>query len=226
MTNSVKPVLCIGDLVADISTSPVSQIPLPGEPIITDNISVMPGGNSLNTAVALSRMGDKVTIGGSVGDDVLGNLLLQELKELGLDTRGVKNEKDGFTASTIILNVEKEDRRYIMNLGVGATFTGKNVLSFDLIPENGVVLVGGYLKLPAWDDAHLEKFLKEAKRKGNKIILNVCIVENNNVDPKRVVPLLKYVDIFLPNEDEARSITDEKSITQQAERLHLAGAKM
>lgn len=224
MARKVKLVLCIGDLVADIFTSPIANIPLPGEPIVTDKILVMPGGNSLNTAVALCRMGDQVTIGGSVGNDALGNLLLQQLNELGLDVRGVKKEANGLSASTIILNVGGEDRRYIMNLGVGASFTGEH-LSFDLIPENGVVLVGGYLKLAAWNDELLADFLKEAKRKNNKVVFNVCIVQNSDVDPKRVLPLLKYVDVFLPNKDEARSITDKEDIPQQAKQLHAAGVK-
>jgi len=224
MTHPVRPVLCVGDLVADIVTSPIPQMPLPGQPIVTDNIAVFPGGNSLNTAVALSRMGDQVTIGGSIGDDDLGALLLEPLRELGLDVRGVHGEQGGSTASTIILRVTGEDRRYIMNLGVGAHFTGEE-LSYDLIPEDGVVLAGGYLKLARWSDDHLEGFLREARRKHNLTVLNVCLVQNSDVDPRRVIPLLKYVDVFLPNEDEARAITGQKSIPEQGKILLNAGAK-
>lgn len=224
MSGQVRPVLCVGDLVADIVTSPIPQMPLPGEPIVTENIAVFPGGNSLNAAVALSRMGDQVTIGGSIGDDDLGALLLDHLRELGLDVRGVRAEEGGLTASTIILRVTGEDRRYIMNLGVGAHFTGED-LSYDLIPEDGVVLAGGYLKLARWNDDHLMGFLKEARRKHNLTVLNVCLVQNSEVDPRRVLPLLEYVDVFLPNEDEARAITGQKSIVEQGKVLLNAGAK-
>ena len=223
MAVDVKPVLCVGDLVADIFTSPITQMPLPGEPIITDNITVLPGGNSLNTAVALRKMGDQVMIGGSIGDDALGSLLLQHLQELGLDARGVKAEKGKSTASTIILRVRGEDRRYIMNLGVGAGFTGE-YLSHDIIPENGVVLAGGYLKLAAWNDELLKEFFKSAQNKGNKTVLNVCLVHNSDTNPERVLPLLKYVDVFLPNEDEALAITGKKDTADQAKRLLASGA--
>jgi sugar/nucleoside kinase (ribokinase family) len=223
MKNPVRPVLCVGDLVADIFTSPVTQMPLPGKPIVTDQIAVFPGGNSLNTAIALRRMGDQVTVGGSIGDDDLGVLLLQQLKELGLDVRGVTAEKKGSTASTIILRVTGEDRRYIMNLGIGSHFTGEH-LSLDLIPDHGVVLAGGYLKLAEWNDALLIEFLQEARRKENLTVLNVCLVQNSDVDPQRVLPLLKYVDVFLPNEEEARAITGRRSIPEQGIRLLAAGA--
>ena len=224
MTEKIKPVLCIGDLVADIFTSPITDIPKPGAPIITDKIDIYPGGNALNAAVALSRMGDPVSIAGSIGDDVLGTLLLHHLKELGLNVSGVTAEKGESTASTIILRVEGEDRRYIMNLGVGDGFTGKH-LTHDLIPDNGVVLAGGYLKLDTWDDDHLSDFLKTAQARKNITILNVCHVQNSDTDPKRVLPLLKYIDVFLPNEDEAKAITGEQELAEQAIRLHKAGAK-
>lgn len=224
MRQQIKPVLCVGDLVVDIITSPVTQIPLPGGSVITDSISIAPGGNSLNTAVALCRMGDQVSVGGSIGDDDLGKLLLQHLEGIGLDVKGVVEENGETTASTVIFRADGEDRRYIMDLGVGKNFTGRH-LSQDLIPEDGVVLVGGYLKLEAWDDHVLIEFLKEARRKKNKTVLNVCLVQNSDVDVSRVVPLLEYIDIFLPNEDEARIITGKSAIEDQAKMLLSSGAK-
>lgn len=224
MKTQIKPVLCVGDLVADIVTQPVRQIPLPGEAVVTGGITITSGGNSLNTAVALHRMGDQVSIGGSIGDDGLGELLLRHLQDLGLDVESVVKEKGKSTASTIILRGEGEDRRYVMDLGVGADFTGAS-LSQDLIPTNGVVLVAGYLKLSAWDDQLLIDFLKEARRRKNKTVLNVCLVKNSDVDPSRVLPLLKYIDVFLPNLEEASAITREDVLDNQAKTLLSAGAK-
>ncbi len=94
----------------------------------------------------------------------------------------------------------------------------------DLIPDNGIVLVGGYLKLPAWDDDLLVDFLRQARKKNNKIVLNVCVVQNNGVNPRRCLPLLKYVDVFLPNQDEASAITGEPEPNNQVKVLQKAGA--
>jgi sugar/nucleoside kinase (ribokinase family) len=224
MSERTKPVLCIGDLVVDIVTSPLEKIPNPGELIVSERIGVFPGGNSLNTAVALHRMGDQVTIAGSIGDDALGTLLLHQLQGLGLDVRGVHREA-GNTASTFILLAEGEDRRFISDLGVGASFTGEHI-SMELIPENGIVLAGGYLKLSAWNDELLIDFLHQARMKNNKIVLNVCYAQNSDVDPSRVLPILRYVDVFAPNEDEAHAITGETELNCQARVLREAGARL
>jgi len=220
-----KRILCLGDLVVDIFSSPLPRLPKPGELVVTQQIAVFPGGNALNTAVALRRLGKPVAIAGSIGDDALGSLLLQRLQDLDLDVRGVYQEPGGTTASTFILRAEGEDRRFISALGVGNYFTGESI-SPDLIPDNGIVLVGGYLKLPAWNDKVLIDFLRQARKRNSKVVLNVCVVRNNGVDPRRCLPLLEYVDVFVPNEDEARSITGETQLARQAKVLRQAGARL
>jgi sugar/nucleoside kinase (ribokinase family) len=212
-------------MVADIFASPLARLPNPGESVMTDEIAVFPGGNALNTAVALRRMGDQVAMTGSVGDDALGALLLDQLQTLGLDVRGVRREAGGATASTFILRAEGEDRRFISALGVGAGFTGEHV-SPDLIPHNGIVLVGGYLKMPAWNDAALIDLLRQARDRNSQVVLNVCVIQNSGVDPRRCLRLLEYVDVFAPNEEEARVITGESTLARQAQVLRRAGARL
>ena len=221
---NLKKILCIGDMVADIFSSPLERFPEPGQLGLTDEIAVFPGGNALNTAIALSRMGEQVAIAGSVGDDALGSLLLNQLQSLGLDVRGVRREPQGQTASTLILRIQGEDRRFIHALGVGAEFSGEHV-SMDLLPDNGIVFVGGYLKLGAWNDEGLAKLLCRACQRNCRIVFNVCIAQGSGVDPSRCLPLLEHVDMFVPNEDEARIITGETTLTSQAKTLRQAGAR-
>jgi sugar/nucleoside kinase (ribokinase family) len=221
---NLKKILCIGDMVADIFSSPLERFPEPGQLGLTDEIAVYPGGNALNTAIALSRMGEPVAIAGSVGDDALGSLLLNQLQSLGLDIRGVRREPQGRTASTFILRIQGEDRRYIHALGVAADFNGEHV-SMDLLPDNGIVLVGGYLKLGAWDDEGLAKLLHRAHQRNCRIVFNVCISQGSGVDPSRCLPLLEHVDMFVPNKDEARIITGQTTLAGQAKALRRAGAR-
>ncbi len=223
MVDDMKQILCIGDMCADIFTSPLAKLPCPGELSLTDEIAVYPGGNALNTAIALRRLGSPAAIAGSVGNDDLGALLLEQLKSLGLHTRGVRREPQGQTATTIIIRAEGEDRRFIHALGVAADFTGEHV-SANLLPDNGIVLVGGYLKLGAWNDQALANLLDQAHQRNCCNVLNVCIAQDSGIDPKRAVRLLEHVDLFVLNEDEARVLTGETSLAHQANILRQAGA--
>ena len=227
MDTSPNPseILCVGDLVADIFASPLARLPEPGELVLTERIAVFPGGNALNTAVALSRLGEKVAVAGSVGDDALGRLLLDQMQTLGMDVCGVRREPEGMTASTFIVRAEGEDRRFIHSLGVAATFSGKHI-SPELIPENGLMLVGGYLKLGAWNDEVLADLMRCARQRHCTVVLNICIAQGSGVDPKRCLPLLEHVDVFVPNEDEARILTGEIEPARQAKALRQAGARV
>ncbi len=227
MDKSKNPrnVLCVGDLVADIFASPMERLPEPGELLLTERIAVFLGGNALNTAVALCRLGEHVTVAGSVGDDALGQLLLDQMQTQGLDASGVRKEPGGMTASTVILRTEGEDRRFIHSLGVAATFNGEHV-SPDLIPNNGVLFVGGYLKLGAWDDDVLANLMRSARQRHCTVVLNVCIAKDSGVDLSRCLRLLEHVDVFVPNEDEARILTGETAPARQAQVLRRAGARV
>lgn len=220
-----KRVLCVGDLVADIFASPLARLPEPGELVLTERIAVFPGGNALNTAVALRRLGEQVAVAGSVGDDALGRLLLDQMQTQGLDVRGVRREPEGRTASTFILRAEGQDRRFIHSLGVAATFSGEHV-SPELVPDNGVMLVGGYLKLGAWDDNVLADLMRHARQRHCTVVLNICIAQDSGVDPRRCLRLLEHVDVFVPNEDEARILTGETELVRQGRALRRAGARV
>lgn len=219
-----KQILCVGDMVADIFSSPLARLPEPGELVLSEKIAVFPGGNALNTAVALRRLGEDVAVAGSIGNDAFGQLLLDQIQAQGLDVRGVRMEPAGRTASTFILRTEGEDRRFIHSLGVAATFTGEYVLP-ELIPDNGIILIGGYLKLGAWDDNVLANLMCQARQRNCKVVLNICIAQDSGVDPTRCLSLLEHVDIFVPNEDEARILTGEVVPELQAKALLKAGAQ-
>jgi sugar/nucleoside kinase (ribokinase family) len=192
--------------------------------VLSETITVFPGGNALNTAVALRRLGEIVAVAGSIGDDSLGRLLLDQIQTQGLDVRGLRLEPAGRTASTFILRVEGQDRRFIHSLGVAATFTGEYVLP-GLIPENGIMLIGGYLKLGAWDDRVLADLMRHARQRNCKVVLNICIAQDSGVDPRRCLSLLEHVDIFVPNEDEAFILTGEVVPELQAKALLQAGVQ-
>jgi sugar/nucleoside kinase (ribokinase family) len=225
MPQNRKQVLCVGDMVADIFSSPMARLPEPGELVLSEKIAVFLGGNALNTAIALRRLGENVAVAGSIGDDALGRLLLDQMQTQGLDVRGIRREPGGRTASTFILRAECEDRRFIHSLGVAGTFTGEHVLP-ELIPDNGIMLVGGYLKLGAWNDKELADLMCHARRRNCKVVLNICIAQGSGVDPGRCLSLLENVDVFVPNDDEAHVLTGETAPALQAKVLLRAGSRV
>jgi sugar/nucleoside kinase (ribokinase family) len=68
--------------------------------------------------------------------------------------------------------------------------------------------------------------MSQARRQNCKVVLNICIAQGSGVDPGRCLPLLEYVDVFVPNEDEASILTGETAPEFQAKALLGAGARV
>jgi len=96
----------------------------------------------------------------------------------------------------------------------------------ELIPDGGVVAAAGYLKLRSWKDEALAKVLGQARQRRCTVGLNVCIPHAVAPDARRFLRLLPEVDVFVPNEDEARVLTGKQRPAAQARVLREGGARV
>lgn len=215
-------VLCVGDLSADIVASPAARLPQPGTTAMVEQIAVFPGGNALNTALALQHLGERAAYVSNMGDDALGDLLLDRLKAAGLDTRHIQRVPGGVTPATILYRAVGEDRRFITALGANARFTGEQI-PLELIPRGGVLLIAGYYLLHVWNDEALIELMKAARRRRCRVVLNVCL-PGGEVNPHRCWRLLPWVDVFVLNEDEARVLAGDMARSLQIRHLRQHGA--
>ena len=64
-------IIVFGSIAMDVVQS-VSQLPRPGETVLTDDYGMLPGGKGANQALAAARAGGNVSFVGSIGDDYFG----------------------------------------------------------------------------------------------------------------------------------------------------------
>lgn len=80
----------------------VDRRPEPGETVTDAGLSLHNGGKGANQAAAAALLGASVAILGRVGDDGLGEPLVQALEEKGVDTSFVETVEDESTGSAFI----------------------------------------------------------------------------------------------------------------------------
>jgi ribokinase len=81
-------VTVLGSLNMDISVT-VPRLPRPGMTVLGDAARFTPGGKGANQAVAAARLGARVRMVGTVGDDDFGRQLTGALRAEGIDVRAV-----------------------------------------------------------------------------------------------------------------------------------------
>jgi len=214
--------LCAGILFADVACSPIDHVPVPGELIVPERIQLFLGGCASNSALDLARLGVRVGVAGCVGEDYFGQFIADTLCHGGVDTRAIRRLPGINSATTMIINVRGEDRRFISSPGANTRFTVEHIPQ-DWLRQAKVLYIGGYLFLPGLETGEMVELLRAARAAGTKTVLDV--VYSPGPTARRAVELLlPETDVFLPNDDEAAFLTGLKDPVQQAQAFRDAGA--
>jgi sugar/nucleoside kinase (ribokinase family) len=215
-------VLSAGIIVADHVSSPISHLPAAGELVLADQLLLTIGGCAANVAVDLGKLGVVASVVGRVGDDVLGRVVSDMLRERGVDVSLVHTTPGLDTSQTLIVNVAGQDRRFIHTFGANAAFRAADIPP-DRATRCRVLYLGGYLLMENVLQDQLIPVFAAARRAGTKTVLDVVTPGPSNY-LGRLEKLMPHVDVFLPNNHEGQLITGESDPLKQAELFHQTGA--
>ena len=195
-------VTVIGCVQADVLVSPVAELPPPGGTILTEQIGVRVGGAGANAALALAEAGMRVRLMGCVGDDVLGRWMRQELATVGLAGELVVTA-DGSSGLTVALESPERDRAFLTYLGVNAEWTPEMIPKDALDTEN--LLLCDYFVAPRLQGEAAQDFLAATRSQGGRTFFDTAWDPGGFPAQTRVEvgQVLRFVDVFLPNEGEA-----------------------
>jgi sugar/nucleoside kinase (ribokinase family) len=164
-----------------------------------------------------------VGVSGCVGDDAFGKFIVDTLRAGCVDVSGIHRIHGAGTASTMVINVKGQDRRFISTPGANTRFTVQHIPP-EWVRQARVFYVGGYLMMPGLETDEFVDLFRTARAGGAKTVLDVVLFGGEHYW-ETLTRILPETDVFLPNDDEAAIITGLKDPLQQAERFRQAGAK-
>lgn len=207
-------------MVADVIVRPGETFPPVGEIELVESISVQPGGNAVNTAIALGVLGHRPLPVGRVGRDAFGTYLTGSMEEVGADTGAVIRD-DAATAVTVAGVRPDGERSFLHMVGANASLTGDDI-PWDLVANARVFHLTSVFVLPAFDGEAGVESLRRAKSLGLTTVLDVCW----DAEGRWMSVLADYLphsDYFLPNIDEARALTGKERPDDIADELLARG---
>ncbi len=176
----------------------VAHTPAVGETILTDRMSLIPGGKGANQACAAGRLGADITMLGAVGDDTYGDILIESLKKSGVNVSGIIRRKGENTGIALITVNSAGDNSIVVVSGANATLSCEDIDRHrELLQEADIILF--QMEIPA---ATVRYAAKMAKSLGKTVILDPAPVPENFPDE-----LYRYVDVLKPNETELHMLT-------------------
>lgn len=191
----MSKIVVIGSLNADL-VSHVHHLPRAGETISSIKFQTNFGGKGANQALAAARLGAEVVMIGKAGNDEYGRLIIENLKQSGVDTSGIQ-EDNGPTGMAFI-NVSAEGENNIVlvpgaNHQIQKEDINKNL---DLIEKSDYIVM--QLEIPI--DV-VEYVLELANKVDKKVILNPAPAQQLSNQ------MLEKVHTLIPNETELEALT-------------------
>lgn len=213
---------CAGLLVQDTFCGPLAALPPDGALAVLDDMPERAGGCAANVAIDLARQGVKVEVAGCVGNDSAAEVLFGAFEAHRVGTSGVVRVQNCPTSKTVILLIEGQDRRYLHVTGANRLFTVDH-LSLEWLASLKVFYLGGLFGLPGIDLQKLAKLLDFCRDRKVLTVVDVIAPETLK-GMAQLKPLLPLIDVFVPNEDEARAFTGLTNPYDQVRMLKNFGA--
>lgn len=180
------------------------RIPLKGETILGSDINYKPGGKGANQAVAMARLGAKVSFFGCIGNDDNGNKVIENLSNENIDTSNIST----------ITNVPT---------GIAIITIGENDNTIVVVPGANEYVTKGYVDSVKEEilNSDLVVLQNEIPLETTEYVIDIC--HENNIEvllnpapafkvKKEVVEKVTYLT---PNEHEAKLIFGDNKILDE-----------
>ena len=219
----------IGNLNIDLIIRNVPGMPAWGQEVMGDDHFQTSSGQAGYLAFALSRLGIPTSVVGNVGDDLYGKQILGDLKAFGINSQGVQVMTGKGTGITVAIVRADGERAFVSDLACLHNFSEELVeQNWGQVNNASVVCLVGLFCIPGLSFQAAVRQLGKARKAGKTTMLDTGWDPQNWSEEtlSGMRELLKEVTLFLPNWDEARAITGQKTVEDAALALQAMGPDM
>lgn len=213
----------IGAAIIDIMAGPVDPVVFKTGSQPMDTIQMTFGGDALNEAIVLSRLGKKVELITKIGQDDGGKRVLDYLKVHNLSVDSVVVEEGMDTGINIVLFDESGERYFLTNpYGSLRKLSEKDIEPF-LEGASEIVSFASMFVSPLLDIPAMERLFQKIKSKPSRILTVDLTKAKNGEKLEDLRDVLPWIDFFFTNEEEIAFLTAEEDPAKNAESLLDAG---
>lgn len=205
-----KNITIIGNAIVDVLAKSVNAEVFETGSQPVENIKLAFGGDALNEAVVLTRLGKKIDLISKVGRDEAGLRVLSFLKDSGVSVDKIIVE-NGLDTSINVVLIDEHGERYFLTNPAGSQ---RKLAEDDIFPyldsANDIVSFASIFVSPSLDIPAMTRVFKRIKEKPDRILVADLTKAKKGERLEDLADLLPYVDYILPNEDEIALLTGEK----------------
>lgn len=217
-------VVCIGAMVVDLPLGPVDENIFQGETTIVEDIQLTTGGDALNEAIILSRLGNSCALIGHIGKDLLGELIIKKCEEDNVDYSGVMRDEHSSTRINVVLYKQNGERHFIKNLRSDSGSLRDVNINYEMVKNAKAISLASIFSSKLTDKDIIFKILKCASENGVTAFADMVPMTRGET-LEFLTESLPYLDYFLPNLEEGKMLTGESTPEGIADCLLRNGVK-
>lgn len=210
--------ICVGAAIVDIPLQPVNRDMFEIESFPLQQISMTIGGDAINEATIMSRLGHKIGLMSMVGRDAVGNFIIEHCEKNGIDYSGIRVREGIDTSINVGLVTADGERTFVTNRNGSLWKMTIDDVDLSRLKEARLLSLASIFNNPLLDCPALVKIFKEAKAQ-DMIICADMIKARLGETLDDIKEALGYVDYFFPNYDEACLMTEETELEKIADRF-------
>lgn len=180
----MKKVIGIGETILDI--------------LFKDSrpMKAVPGGSVFNSIISLGRMGVDAILVSEVGNDRVGDIIIDSLVDSGVDTSYIYRYGDAKSPVSLAFLDSNNDAEYIFHKAIPATHLD---IEFPNIEADDIVIYGSYFVLNPLLRSKVKTFLQYARSRGAILYYDVNFRKNHAAErlklSEALIENLEYADI-------------------------------
>ncbi len=222
--NDFRDVVIVGAAITDLQIRPVTtdiarQASWPAEQMVWTT-----GGDALNEATILTRLGHSVRLISCTGTDAPARMILDHCARNGIDTSWIRQDPAKTTAINVGLIWEDGERTFINNRNGSLWTFGPEDVDLSAVSDARILSFASFFNTPRLDRSFLLPLFRQARDQGMIICADMVASKRGETleDLRDVLPL---VDFFFPNYPEASALTGKSDPGEIADALHGLGVK-
>lgn len=217
-------VICIGAAIVDIPLQPVSKNIFDVDSYPLERIAMTTGGDAINEATIISRLGHGTALMSRVGDDAAGHFILAHCRRENIDIHSLKQDGEINTSINVGLVTADGERTFVTNRNGSLWKLNINDVDFGRFSQAKLLSLASIFNSPLLDGKALTEIFTQAKAHG-LIICADMIKPRLNETLNDIRQALSYVDYLFPNYAEAKLLTGKETLDDIADSFLNCGVK-